>query len=311
VIADADLRGALELALGDAVTRLERRPSEYSSSFALEELDVALESGRELELMFKDVGRREPAVAAAKPDFLYDPLREIEVYREVLEPAKLGTPRFHGADTERGWLFIERVRGVELFQVGSRATWEAVARWLAGAHAVLAAAAERAPRAIRYDREYLERWPRRALEHARARGDAEAEEVLTRVVHGYDDVVDRLLGLPTTLIHGEFYASNVLVDRFTDPIRTAPVDWEQAGVGPALVDLAALTAGRWTDEHREAIASAYGEGAGASVDSEGLEAGRLHLAVQWLGWSRDWSPPPQHRHDWLKEALHSAEKLGL
>ena len=29
----------------------------------------------------------------------------------------------------------------------------------------------------------------------------------------------------------------------------------------------------------------------------------LLVALQWLGWSDDWTPPPEHRHDWLSEAL--------
>jgi hypothetical protein len=32
--------------------------------------------------------------------------------------------------------------------------------------------------------------------------------------------------------------------------------------------------------------------------------------VQWLGWSSQWSPPAQHAHDWLSEALALAERLG-
>jgi len=42
-----------------------------------------------------------------------------------------------------------------------------------------------------------------------------------------------------------------------------------------------------------------------------LELCRLHLAVQWLGWSLDWSAPPQQAWDWLREALRAAERLGL
>ncbi len=38
---------------------------------------------------------------------------------------------------------------------------------------------------------------------------------------------------------------------------------------------------------------------------------RLYIAVQWLGWSRDWSPPAEHAHDWLSEALSLAEELEL
>ena len=308
---DAELRRTIEFILSERVTELERRPSESRSSFELDELDVRLAGGRRLELMLKYVGRLEPAVRAVKPAFLYDPLREIELYRDVLEPAGLGTPRFFGADCERGWLFIERVQGVELFQVGERATWEFVARWLAGMHGQLAGDTARAPRAVRYDRPYLERWPRRALAFARERGDKPAANAIAQIANAYGPVLERLLALSRTVVHGEFYASNVLVDASPDPRRVAPVDWEQAGVGPGLVDLAALTAGRWSDADRAAIASAYAKAAGGDLTADDLEACRLHVALQWLGWSSEWSPPREHRHDWLAEAWRSAETLGL
>jgi hypothetical protein len=44
---------------------------------------------------------------------------------------------------------------------------------------------------------------------------------------------------------------------------------------------------------------------------ETLQLARLHLAVQWLGWEPTWSPPAEHRHDWLAEALEIAGALGL
>jgi len=43
----------------------------------------------------------------------------------------------------------------------------------------------------------------------------------------------------------------------------------------------------------------------------GLAGGGPHLALQWLGWSADWTPPPEHARDWLVEALAAAERLGL
>lgn len=97
----------------------------------------------------------------------------------------------------------------------------------------------------------------------------------------------------------------------------APVDWEMAALGPGLVDLAALVAGGWSDEQRTAIAQAYFEAmppprARAWDDfARALDYCRLHLAVQWLGWSPDWSPPRAHAQDWLGEAVRLAEGLGL
>ena len=316
MIADELLRAELARALGAPVTALERRPSPYRTSFALEEVDVELGDGRRFALVLKHLARSalHPLARDVKPDFIHDPLREIEVYRDVLDAAELGTPRFHGAVPERGWLFLERVRGVELYQVGARTTWEHVARWLAAMHERLSSARGRAPRAIRYDAEWYRRWPQRAVRIAAARGDQDAVGVLEGIAGGYERVVDRLLALPATLIHGEFYAANVIVDDAERPRRVAPVDWEQVGIGPGLVDLAALTAGRWSQDGRRRIAGAYREAASGELDdatfARGLEACRLHLALQWLGWSETWSPPAEHQQDWLAEAGRAAMRLG-
>jgi hypothetical protein len=57
--------------------------------------------------------------------------------------------------------------------------------------------------------------------------------------------------------------------------------------------------------------SAYGAGMADDELEEAMAACRLQLALQWLGWSRDWSPPPEHAQDWLSEAVCVAERLGL
>ena len=316
MITDAEIRQEIERGVGRKVTALDRRPSGYQTSFALEEVDVTLEGGERLELMLKDMssdGLTE-ASRGAKPDFLYDPLREIEIYRDVLAVADVSTPRLAAASVESGWLLVERIRGVELFQVGPRSTWECVARWLAGLHSTLAGT--RPDRAIRYDAAFYALWPRRALDFAKGRADNPAIATIARIEAGYAPVIERLLELPPTLVHGEFYASNVLVDDPLDPQRVAAVDWEQAAIGPGLVDLAALTSGRWSDADRVAIANAYRDAGGVDgLDDDkfvlGVAACRLHCAMQWLGWASDWEPPEEHRQDWLDEAVSSAKLLGL
>ena len=94
------------------------------------------------------------------------------------------------------------------------------------------------------------------------------------------------------------------------------MDWELAGWGPGLFDLAALTAGKWSDADRTALARAYHEGLGPSAGPfaellAALDWCRLHVAVRWVGWAGDWSPPAEHAHDWLAEAAALADKLGL
>jgi hypothetical protein len=311
-VSDNELRGVVERVLGCPVAGLERRPSAYRTCFALEELSVQLENGTHLQLMFKDLARQSlpEQVRRAKPDFLHDPLREIDTYRTILASARLGTPVCHGAvvDREAGryWLFLERVPGVEMYQVGEFAAWQGVASWLSRLHAQFAGHAERLARQaplLVHDADYYRRWLRRAQAFRAETPDA--RRGLDWLARRHDRVIDRLTALPPTLLHGEFYASNILVHQTVAGLRVCPVDWEMAALGPGLTDLAALTAGRWSDEQRTALALAYRP----HVSLEVLDFCRLQAAVQWLGWSPDWSPPPEHANDWLTEALDLAERL--
>ena len=257
-----------------------------------------------------------PTASATKPAFLLDPRREIAVYRDVL-PAWLGAPAFHGAvedeEHDRHWLFVEHVDGVELWQVGELDVWMAVARWLAALHdAHLEDTAPAAAREllIRYDRDFYRRWATRASTFA---SDADAQRRLAHVLAHHDELVDRLLALPTTFVHGELYPSNVLVASAPmcrpDP-RIAAIDWETAAVGPALVDLAALVEG-WEDAAREALVGAYRSATSApEVAADDLDACRLHLCIRWLGWAPSWSPPAAHVRDWLALALDLPGRLG-
>ncbi len=135
----------------------------------------------------------------------------------------------------------------------------------------------------------------------------------------YDLVVKRLLELPRTLIHGELFPANVIVRPVKQGRQICPIDWEMAGLAPGLIDLAALTSGDWPEEQRRNMVSAYREAREPlnntrSSPGELMEAVRwcqLHLAVQFLGWAVEWSPPEQQARNWLREALRLAKTLGL
>ncbi len=317
------------------ISGLDRRPSAYRSSFLLEELDVLLEDGARLAIMFKDLSPQAllPEAREAKPAFLHDPQREIDTYRGILAEQRLGTAACYGAvvdrQAERYWLFLERVNGRALWQVGEIGVWQEAARWLAVLHHRFAGKRELAgTRLLHHDRDYYRVWLQRALEFAacvsRSQDDfpnvkrKQYRHGLERLAERYDTVLERLAALPTTFIHGEFYPSNILIEEAVSGLRVCPVDWEMAAVGPGLMDLAALTAGTWTQEEEEAIALAYHEalpGMGGWSGPEdflaALDLCHLHMAIQWLGWSPRWTPPPEHAHGWLDEALRLTEKLGL
>jgi aminoglycoside phosphotransferase (APT) family kinase protein len=315
-----------------AIERLDRRPCPYRTSFPLEELDVVTRDGRAIRLVFKDLSRESlsPRVQNVKPEFLHDPLREIEAYLQILARAQLGTAVCYGAtidpDRHRHWLFIENVEGVALWQIGELETWAQTARWLAGMHDRYEDERgwkERAEHLVRYDAAFYRLWPDRALAFARRSGRSDgALPTLERIAQRYDPVLERLTSLPNTFIHGEFYPSNILVSHEQGSVRVCPIDWELAGVGPGLIDVAALTTGGskgWGDDDREALAAAYRDAAGSigaqfatnAAFQDALDCCRLHLALQWLGWAADWSPPDEHRQDWLGEALRVADRLDL
>jgi hypothetical protein len=324
---DRDLRQALEPVLLEAgieaPEEIRRHRSEYRTSFPLEELDLTLADGATLRLIFKrldwealtDEGR------LAKPRFLHDPLREPAVYGSVLASAPPGPPRYYGsaADPERDryWLLIEWVDGRELFQVGERGLWEATAVWLGAMHRQLGDELDRhraSGRLLEHDRSHYRRWVERARRFAHAPGQPESRAgSVDRLAARYEPAIEELAAMQRTVIHGEFYASNVLVAGDAANPRVAPVDWELAAAAPGLVDLAALVSGGWSDEDRAAIVSAYRSAIGPDTFSaRQLDLARLSLAVQWLGWAEpSWRPPAGQQHDWLGEALALAERLEL
>lgn len=331
----AELQTVLERELSDywgtpaKIARLLRRPSEYRTSFALEVLTIVLETGQQVDCIFKNLSWRALLEDAqqVKPRFLHNPRREPEIYRAVLQDAPPGTATCFGVyineQLDKYWLFLEKVAGLELYQIGDFEQWLCVARWLAQLHDQFAGRREQLKERtalLVYDADFFRLWPQRATYFAKMSASPEQRSqhrALAWLAARYENVVAQLMALPTTLIHGEFYASNVLVKDERGSVRICPVDWEMAGIGPGLLDLAALTAGKWREEQRHALARAYYE---ASTNNRvgtwkdflrSLDYCRLHLAMQWLGWSPKWKPPAENAHDWLGEALGLAERLAL
>jgi len=308
-VTDAELTTELQHALGRPVAALRRHPHAYASTHPVEELDVTVAGGALLRLMLKDL------VASCCGDLgartaLLDPRREIEAYA-LLAGRGAGTPACHAwvapAPGEGAWLVLEAVDGVPLWQRGDRASWRAAARWLARLHAGGRPAA--ASRLVRHDAAHLRPWLARAVA-------ATPAGALDEVAAVWEQVVASLTAWPTTFLHGEFYPSNILVAGPRRAPRVRPVDWEMAGVGPGVLDLAALVSGGWSDAERDELARAYHEALPVAQRpawpalSRALRHARLHIAVQWLGWSPGWTPPAAHAHDWLGEARALAREVA-
>jgi hypothetical protein len=325
---DEELRECLERALGEIagepcrVAGLDRRPFAYETSFAIDELAVRLADGESLSLLVKDVGPSglSAPAAAAKPDFTLDPGREIEVYRSLLDDSGVSAPRYYGAAEDpasgRAWIFLERVDGEVLTDVGELAAWQAAAAWAGCLDQALGNRAASLPHLLERDREWHSQWIGRAILASSTAGDGELERRLRPVA---PTLLDRLETLPRGFVHGELYASNVIVERQEcQGARIAPVDWELAGTGPFALDLAALVSG-WRGGDRAAMCSTFRRSLSsqrrATISEEDLLGAlnlcELSLALQWIGWSQQWLPPVEHRRDWTAEAMRLLEETGL
>jgi aminoglycoside phosphotransferase (APT) family kinase protein len=322
----AAIVAAVESATGSShVTAGPLRPYQYAKSSPLYTTTVHVD-GRDTDVVVKDVSWSSllPGARKVKPAVLHDPVREVTMYRDVLADVD-GPAAFYGHHVDESTgaqlLVIERVEGLELCDVGDLGVWMATARWLGRFHARADDGAAHVP-LVRHTADHHRALCDRAASTA-CRLRPEQRRRLRHVLDVYDRyVIDRLTAAPVTVIHGEMYPSNVVVggarpDGTLDPngVRICPVDWETAAAGPALLDLAAITTGDWSDDVRRRLVDAYVEGSGANGDTSvdvdlGLAACRAQLAVQWLGWFVDHSPPPWQARGWLDEALHAAERLG-
>lgn len=330
-VVDADIAAAVDqwLAAGcrsASVVRLCRRPWEYASSAPLELVVAATDDGCEHRLVLKHLAPRHVTeqVRRVKPSFVLDARREIEVYRQLLAPSGLGATLVGSSidpATDSYWLLLEYVHGSRLFEVGEPEAWTATARWLGALHARLAtidtATLRHSARLIECDRDWYRVWIDRALRFfaggpSNSRHDGKA---LRWLAERYDRVIDRLLSLPSTVIHGEFYPSNVIMTRVPDGVRPCPIDWEMASIGPGVLDLAALMAGEWRDQDRRDMTAAYiaGSGAQTTLDDlfEAAQYAHIHLAVQWLGWFGRRRAPEIQTRDWLRDAIDRADALCL
>lgn len=317
---DQALAGRLGDLLGSPVDAVRVTRSAYSTSAPIDDLDVTFTDGAHLSLVRKDLAWSAllPSARSVKPQFLHDPAREISAYRDVLPTASPGPATSFGSidepDDGRQWLFLERLTGVRLCEIGDLEPWRATARWIAEFHRGFEAAVEdvvrRGTPLLRHGRQWLGRWIDRAV--CAGSSDTSGLRFLRDRI---DALADRLGEMSVTIVHGELYASNVIVEA-TSPLghRVSPIDWEMIAVAPGLVDLAALTAGSWPLAARSAIEAAYCDALGRTADpsfAAELDACRLALCIQWLGWMPGWRAPDEHRHDWCGQAVALAEELNL
>jgi len=216
---------------------------------------------------------------------------ETLIYRDVLEPLQMSTPRYYGchADEAAGehWLVMEYLGGGRTVNKGPQpASICNTARWIGefNARCAVTLSADMVPSFIQYDRDYYLGWGRRTLEFT---ASMHAQHPwLPDLCRHYESVVDQFLTLPRTLIHGEYTVHNVVLH---GEGIVSPIDWESAAYAFPEIDLAIITDGTWTQEVQDMCVEQYRQARWATAADVPTDfAARLRLAqlynhMRWLG----------------------------
>jgi hypothetical protein len=227
-----------------AIISVQRKRSDYSSSYHSDIITVQFNTGEHLKLFLKNF---------AFSRFLKDGAkqrrdRERGVYQDLLAGTDLGAAKYYGSvwDESRGtyWLLLEFVNGVEA-RFCEVEYWIAAAGWLGRLQGYFRRHPEHLNACdflIRHDADFFRLKAKLALSEVSPISIPLAGR-LARLLDGYEWIVDVMASQPRTLAHGHFRPCNILVDVNADPVRICPVDWEQAAIGSALYDLALISDG--------------------------------------------------------------------
>jgi thiamine kinase-like enzyme len=159
----------------------------------------------------------------------------------------------------------------------------------------------------RYDTDYYLGWSKRVAEFGRSLYDQ--YPWLPKLCTRANDSFQHLVDAPVTVIHGECYATNWLVNESS----VVSIDWESGALAAGAIDVASVAWG-WGDEALRECKLAYvyarwPSGAPATFESQ-MTAARLYLALRWLGDCPEWttaSDPPVS----FEELFQIGEEAGL
>jgi hypothetical protein len=297
---------ALAGSTGDRrVKIIDRATNDYSSNACTEIITCRFADGTERRLLCKFVGPN----AQLANGFDY----EAAVYREVVQPAGLSTPKFYGSHFDQdggGWMALEYIEdAVLLNEVWDPSALCSAARWLGEFHALheTQLAGDHLKFLKVYDGDFYLRLARNTLEFA---GDSLHDfPWLPLVCQRFEADVIPLLAKRPTVAHEDFHPHNLLYREG----KVYPIDWEWAGIDLGEMDLACLTDALPEDMARECELAyqqaRWPEGAPSDFEQT-LGAARLCLYFHNLGTRPDWTTD-SHRLWCSEQLLATAEQLGL
>jgi aminoglycoside/choline kinase family phosphotransferase len=286
------------------IAGLKRRPL-ATSSHAIERLRVTFASGERLSVIFKRLCPGEK---------LYGNEREVLIYRRLLDGERFGAPTLYASAYDeaegRYWLFLEYLGSTTLEQ-GDDEEWFAAVRWLARMHSTyhgreddlraLACLMDHGPAYYRM----VAQTARRNLELA---GATEALVRFDALMGRYDSLVSYVVDEPRTLVHGDIFAQNLLLQ---PGARIRAIDWESAAIGLGAWDLARLLDG-WGSMKARFLAAYLAEferHVAVPFDGEGFQRLFGHCEILNTLWHLRWSVEACSRAADVQRLLATAEAI--
>jgi hypothetical protein len=216
----------------------------FSTSYDTYIVTVKLATGDEFKVFLKDFGFS----VRPKDSPKQRRERELRVYQDLLADAELGTARYYGSvlDESQGqyWLTLEFVDGTPAGYCEIE-HWAPAAGALGRMHGYFARHSDRLRACdylIRQTADFFWSKAELALSNV-SQISPHLVDRLANIVGHYAPVVAVMTSQPPTLLHGGCRPSNILIKVASDPSRVCIIDWEEAGFGPPLYDVAYLLDG--------------------------------------------------------------------
>jgi len=229
-----------------AITSVLRSGYDLSHSYASDILHLRLSDGQELRIFLKDFGAR----TRIKDGFqgMRDRReRELRAYRDLLAGAALGTPEYLGSvwgEGGRYCLLLEFVEGSKLRHT-EFGHWIPAANWLARLQCHFAPRSDQLNECAWlqvHDDQFFRFRAQRALESL-AGSYPSLVAALQPIVNRYDGIIGFMADQERTFVHGSYTPGTIFIDTKCRPPRICPFDWELAGLGSKLYDVAFLCDG--------------------------------------------------------------------
>jgi hypothetical protein len=293
------------------LTTMVREPFRHIGSYDCEIVTASFADGTSFDVFFKDFRFTQQS----KDDRGGRRDREVYVYQRLLADAGLGTAEYYGSvwgEQGRYWLFLEFVRG-EAIEAPCGGHAGLAGAWLARLQdqfRVRIPQLADADTLIDMDESFFRDRAEHAIRDTRHIAPS-AEGRLRDLVERYELAFDLLARQPRTLVHGGYIPWHILVDEGKDPTRVCAIDWELAGIGPSLYDLALFTDDAELSEEAKIIecyckeANRLGLPLPTEIEQV-IGCIRLHRVFDWLSRAVEKKfPEPK-----VVKLVHRAERIG-